>query len=268
MTQGGIMKILKQIALICLVGLMASLLIAGCSDNKKSTKQLTQGDPNDAGYQGAKGIVEGQIDYVLSGLTNGMGFFGGFNPRPHTAGTADTSYFGYNPTSGWYYYYSDMSESLYTYWWSDSARYSNNGTAQENPDSTTDKMEFIFYYGLTAEDTTYNIEFEYQNDWDFTGLDTDTTEINGDGGYSYNYGYGGQHYGFDYTDSYAAVKAVVDGAHPFAGAVEANMTGDFVTEQGLAHATWSIKITFYEDYYHAYVSDGSSYWVWDTPWPA
>ncbi len=261
------MKILKNVSFIMVVMLFSAILIVGCSeDSDNSTGNLSQGDLNDQELQQVQDDVAVQVDQIVSDLTRGMSFMGGIGGQPHLAkATDDTSY--YDPDSGWWIVYADTSYGAFNYYFADSVRFSMDGSIQENPNDGTDMMELKLHYGLSADTTSYNYEFEFHNDWVFTGVNTDTIEINGDGGYYFTVIYNGEDYGYSYTADYDSVKIDINNDYPHEGAVSATMSGYFYSEgEGYVQQTWTLEFTFYENYYHVYISNGTYYWEWDEYW--
>ncbi|MBD3234983.1 MAG: hypothetical protein GF315_14770 [candidate division Zixibacteria bacterium] len=261
------MKFLKNMLFIMAVLMLSSILIVGCSeDSDNSTGQLTQGDLNDDELQTVEDDVTAQVEQIVIDLARGMSFIGGIGGQPHLAkATNDTSY--YDSDSGWWVIYAEEDYGSYYYYYADSVRYSMDGAIQQYWDDGTDMMELKLYYGLSADTTSFNYEFEFYNDWVYTGVNSDTIETNGSGGYFITTNYNGEDYGYSYTADYDSVKIDVDDEYPHAGTVSATMSGYFYSEgEGYVEGTWTMEFTFYEEYYHVYISDGTYYWEWDEYW--
>lgn len=248
-----------------------AVVLSGCSDSNNSStgNDLQEGPTNDAGYSTARQTVEGQMDNMLLTLSSGMDFTDGVDTTGMAKAYVDS--FSYHSTSGWWVSYTtqDYSEYGYYYYYSDSLRFSHAGTAQQWPDTDTDKMEFKYHMGLeSVEGSEYTYEFDFDCDWLFTGLDTDTLTLNGTGGYDYVLNYESENYSFDLSDTFTNVKVAIDDDYPHAGIWTETLTGYINTGSGFESASYTIRITFGETSYSAYISDGTYYWEWEEDYPS
>ncbi|MBD3168556.1 MAG: hypothetical protein GF307_03665 [candidate division Zixibacteria bacterium] len=249
--------------------------LSGCSDSGSSStgNNLEEGPTNDAGYSSARQTVEGQLDNLL--LSMNRGFNIETSPGSLSKILADSFDFSYNSSSGWWssYYTTDYTD--YYYYYADSVRFSSDGTIQQEQDSNTDKLEYKFHTGLSsAEGSEYTYEFDFNCDFVYTRpVGTDTVTLNGTGGYDYQITYNGEDYSFTLDDTYSNIKVRIqedegDEYYPHAGTITETLSGYVNTSSGYESATFTIRITFYEDYYEAYVSDGTYYWEWEEDYPS
>ncbi|GEM_PF-4906215 len=251
------MKSLPKIILLTMVGLLSVFLIFGCSSNKNPSSSVSQGDPNDPNYVAAKAQIDELVASVSGDMAEGSDYLGGFNPPPSPTNATDTTYYGYDAETGWWYSYQDMNSDPYSYTYADSVRYSANGTFQENPDSTTDKMEVKLYTTMISTDSLYAYDLNFFEDMIFTVLSSDTLQTDGDGGYSI--AFADTIGSFDFTETFNAIKIPIELGHPVSGTANSTMTATFPDGEG----TWTINLTFYADHIHIYATNGQYYWEWD-----
>ena len=261
------MKRITALFLCMSLCIASAVFLSGCSSNSTSSTTLTEGPADDAGYSTARETAEGQINNMLLTLSGGLAFTDAVTTPGLGKTYADS--FSYHAGSGWWVSYDTQEYDEYYYYYSDSLRFSADGSVQQTPDSLTDKMEYKYHMGLnSAEGSSYLYEFDFDCDWVFSGLDTDTLAINGTGGYEYGLTYDNENYSFTLNDSYQNIKVAIDDEYPHSGTLSETLSGYLYTEEGYESATYTIRITFHEDYYSAYVADDTYYWEWEEEYPA
>ncbi len=255
-------KSLKILALL-FAGLLVLSFVVGCS-SEKSTQENQEGNTNDPEYQAAQTEAVTQVEYSIDNMASGMTYISGFVPPESSFTTTDTSYYGYDDISGWWYFYANGDSANFSATTADSIRFTAGETHQENPDSTTDKMEFRLYLNLYASDTSGSASMDYLNDWTYTGLNTDTLQINGNGSYEWAMAVNDHNYYVNMSEQFDSIRWVIGSLYPFAGVLSLSMTANYLDENYAGQITdWDFTITFYEDHYHAYASNGTYYWEWD-----
>ncbi len=256
------MKHLTKLILIAMIGILSLMLVTGCSDDDKATNNITQGDPNNANYQNARNNFDSMFDDLTGTLGRGTGYLGGFNPPQRAASTVDTTYSGYDTTSGWWYYYEDGEDQYGVYEEYDSVRYSYNGDPIQYPEDDIDKMELIFFSEVVYDDGTTSLESTDIADWVWSVFG-DTLDIDG---FSYiTFDLGEEVGSFDYTEDFINVRILEDADYPHSGSMSIDMTMEYFNpdDQQTYSVIFTFTLTFYEDYMHVYLSDGTYYWEWD-----
>ncbi|MCP4632155.1 MAG: hypothetical protein GY855_04455 [candidate division Zixibacteria bacterium] len=271
------MKHLTKLILIAMIGILSLMLVTGCSDDDSSTNAVTAGDLSSPSYASGRGQADARLDDMFTSLSRGMGNLGGWNPPPLRAEPVDSSDSGYDSETGWWYNY-----NLYEYedaiiWESDSVRFTTAGEFTEEPDSTTDKMEFKYYDGLTGTlyipDSTFedsiaiDLDGYFWNAWAFSDLQSDTLTINGYGGEDFDMTFDGEEYSETFTETYSNVKIFIENVYPHAGTISTTMNIYALYGGEFGQLTFTLTVTFYDLYYHVYMTDGSYYWEWDEEWP-
>ncbi|MBD3169336.1 MAG: hypothetical protein GF307_07620 [candidate division Zixibacteria bacterium] len=259
------MKQLTHLFVVLVMGIFALSMVTGCSDSSSSSSSnLQQGDPNDPQFQAGRTYVESGITAAIGAFAAGSNYLGGFNP-PLSAGTADTMAYGYNDQTGWWWYYAEEDYGSFYYIYADSIRYSEDGTPQQQPDDDTDKVEMKINFEMDAEEQGTYVEYEYGMDWVVTFEDGSEGEIvvfNGTGGYITYVYYEGEEAAnaldYEYTDVKFS-EEFLDGYWPYAGTTGMQLSWYY----GQELESYDVTVTYYQDHYHIYVSDGTYYWEWD-----
>lgn len=257
------MKNIYRLIPLLIMGLAVGLLSLSCSSSTTTSSTRSLGDTTSTDYTSARACTEEQLSSMMASFYNGMYFTDGFDPvLGKVLGPADTTYEGYNPNTGWHYYYEEDAYQDCEYYVSDSVRFMNGSSYQQTPDSTTDRMDFKVHAGVDASDSIVAI-YEFFNDWVFTGLDGDTVEINGSGGYDWHLSYQEETMDLLIVDTYKDVLIEIDEYYPHSGSLTETMTGSFYSEEGYFNGSYTATYTFYEEYVHIRLQNDDYYWEWD-----
>ncbi|MEW5995290.1 MAG: hypothetical protein AB1744_12990, partial [Candidatus Zixiibacteriota bacterium] len=176
-------KLVLSVGVILLAGLL--VLAVGCGkDKEKSTEPADFNDPNFVAVQGEiERFVDSTLDFFTSGVSNIQGLATDtivdpilYSPTPIDTVTDSVSA---SYESGWHVVYIGLNRENFASVLRDSIRFLNDGVPQQNP-SGLDQLLYKHYWAYNMTDTTVtHFSFTGNNDFNFTGLDTDEATIAG-----------------------------------------------------------------------------------------
>ena len=253
----------KRVFLLSIIA-VTMFVISGCSD---SATDITQGDPEDEGYQVSKADVDTTMTEINEDLLEAVDslMVGGLAKL--------TKPVDYDTIDGWHV----RSRTLQNDNWDksvvDSFRFTDaEGEYQNHRDLTTHQFERRLKRNISYDsglDGGQVWDKERNRNMNWIGLTDTITTLNGD---VYRHYYG-QNYlrTFEHTTT-GVIENVVfetddifDGrpTHPISG----QLTGSIVTDKQLpnrdVHFEAEFTVTFYPDHYHVHLVSGNSYWDWD-----
>ncbi|MCP4631808.1 MAG: hypothetical protein GY855_02700, partial [candidate division Zixibacteria bacterium] len=143
----------------------------------------------------------------------------------------------------------------------DSVRYWAESTYQRNPDEFTDRMELKFNAEVVYDGLLY-MAIISEDDWEFT-ISADTIGIDGTGEFIFDFS--DSIGSISYDQEFDGIKFLENASHPHTGEMSVNMDVTAYNEETgqMDSATFTLEVTFYEEYMHIYMSDGTYYWEWD-----
>ncbi len=163
------LRYLRTLAFLSLGGVV--MFMAGCSDDETTTEPIPTGNPNDPEFVETFNMVDFSTDLIGDQLFSAVEVafeISAIAPsapltRPERvtgiAAAADSFSFSYSPTSGWWSYYLEMSDSIegYTVVYSDSLQFRDDDDDPiQWPDSTLRELRSVQSIDLTwsNDDTT------------------------------------------------------------------------------------------------------------------
>jgi hypothetical protein len=249
--------------------LALALIIGGCSDNStnsdidteamsESLKAQTTMMVNSLGY-----IIGYGFDY----LNEGVGPY---------AKPADTSYFDFDDQTYWHTYYEDASITepyVRTFSELDSIRFSAGDVHQEDPDETTNGLEFrLIGEELMQYAADSSIALEVRLSCDYSLGDVDTVTIDGRLSYAMEMVLSTLEMGYDYDCEFGDIIYVYEtyNHHPVSGSLTLDIglhsSGDPAQEIPAGDFSASMTLTFDEDGYSGDLTIEGDNYTWEVSW--
>jgi len=253
-----------------LIAVAAMIPFVGCSD--KSTNTVDNE------------TIAASLQTETTTLINNMGYFidDGIDFANYGVGSiakpADTTYFDYDSESYWWTLYRQVDLGDPVVWTIeelDSVRFLDGETYQEEPDDSTDGLQFritgqeVMSY---AVDSTMTLDYTF--DSDFSDIQDDTVNIDGAMTYYLEFVLGDFEYGYQFDCEYDDVDFYSDpysyDDHPVSGTMTVTVyiysTGDAAQSipSGNYHAT--MNLTFTEAGYDGSMNVEGENFTWEATW--
>lgn len=246
----------------------AFLAFTACSDNSTDS-DLTEGNPDDPNFVQAQGLAEAYVDTLFESFEIVFGYmtFQGEGPL-NTVG--DSLNINYDQETCWWEIYASSDSTGFSFVFVDSVRFNDATGCQMFPDSlTTTQIEYRAYIDLSVSADSGSIIVDSEENALVTGIQSDFVVLNAS-----NSTYMDMDLGFlvmtvDYDGTITDLtfsRADLDGeaeVYPLSGAASVAMAIAGSSVEGSGVQSWTVDITFYEDYYHARAESGDNYWEWD-----
>ena len=253
-----------------LIAVAATIPFVGCSD--KSTNTVDNE------------TIAASLQTETTTLINNMGYFidDGIDFANYGVGSvakpADTTYFDYDSETYWWTLYRQMDYGDPVVWTIeelDSVRFLDGETYQDEPDDSTDGLQFR----ITGEEvmsyaTDSTMTLDYTFGCDYASLQDDTVNVDGAMTYYLEVVLGNFEYGYQFDCEYDDVDFYSDpysyDDHPTSGTMTVTVyiysTGDAAQSipSGNYHAT--MNLTFTEDGYDGAMTVEGENFTWAATW--
>jgi len=214
------------------------------------------------------------VQYISGYLEDGVDIFDGgvYNVVDST----EDSTFVYDPNNHWwtYSYSSSVNQGAYSliYVFRDTVRISANGNYQEEPDDSTDLIEYSAYHKVVydyAEGIDDSVA--YCMSGIYGGTAGDTLLLNGTFIYDQHYNAGSYEFDVQFDGGYSnfhLINEIEPGEYDvLSGDLDADLylslSGDTLTEEQLGEFDGNLYVTVYDTMYQAvFVIEGDSYTVY------
>ncbi len=259
----------KGVKLLILLLLGTFVTFIACSDNSTDS-DLTEGDPDDPDFIQAKGLADAYVDTLFSSFEMVFGYMSFDGSEPLSA-VGDSLNINYDLETCWWEIYASYDDTTgFGFTFVDSVKFQDVAGCQQFPDSTTTtQIEYRAYANIFASADSGSIDAVLIESMLMTGIQSDLVVINASGSADIGMDYGQISYDIDYDGTVTDLRFIRDDligdneAYPLSGSMALAMNVDTTTPNGSASVSWTMDITFYEDYYHVRAESGDNYWEWD-----
>ncbi len=259
----------KKKFLIGFAVLFAVMALLACSDNATNETVKTEGDPNDPDFVQAQILAEAYVDtmFASSGTAFGFMHFDGNGPLNVTG---DSLNINYDSETCWWEIYASFDSTSFSFVFIDSVRFDDGTGCQMLPDSlTTTQIEYRAYLDLSIYADSGSMVMDAEENVLVTGIQSDFVVLNASNTASIDMDLGFMSLTVDYNGTITDLtfnRLDLDGeppVYPVSGSAAVAMAIETTAGDGSSARSWTVDITFYEDYYHAYAESGDNYWEWD-----